>query len=145
MVKDIIKVTNDIGITDDDLMMIVMVVMMAVIMQQFMAPLAQSAQRYYTSQAYQGDVESKMLYASDTLQYWDLVNQSPYTPLISVFFINRGASRVYVAINAAQDWLEIWPGETRVVSHVGADRRIEMVFYKCDPGNTSVLEAEGHF
>jgi hypothetical protein len=145
MAKDIIKVTNDIGITDDDLMMIVMVVMMAAMMQQFMMPVAQAAQRYYTGQAYQGDVESKMLYASDTLQYWDLVNQSPYTPLISVFFINRGASRVYVAINAAQDWLEIWPGETRTVSHVGADKRIEMIFYHCDTGLTSVVEVEGHF
>lgn len=145
MAKDIIKVTDDIGITDDDMMMIVMVVMMVVIMQQFMMPVAQAAQRYYTGQAYQGDVESRMLYATDNLQYWDLVNQEPYTPLISIFFINRGTSRVYVAINAAQDWLEIWPGETRTVSHIGADRRIEIIFYKCDPGNTSMIEAEGHF
>lgn len=108
-------------------------------------PVVQSAQRYFTNQSYQGDVETKILHATGTLQYWDLVNSSPYVPLISAFFINRGANRVFIGINAAMDWLEIWPGETRTVSHVGADTRIERIYYRCDFTLTSLIEAEGHF
>ena len=59
--------------------------------------------------------------------------------------INRGANGVYVAINAAQDWMMLLPGETRTISQIGADKRIEIVLYKCDPGLTSIVEAEGHF
>jgi len=144
--KDIAKkAAIDLDFTDQDMMMIMMVIMMVVVMQQMFSPLAQSAQRHFTNQSYQGVVESKILYATDQVQYWDLVNQEPYTPLISVYLINRGASRVYIAINSAQDWLEVWPGETRTVSQIGADKRIELVLYKCDPGLTSIIEAEGHF
>lgn len=149
--KDIVKrevaktAAIDLSLNDSDMMMMMSVMMMVVVMQMMFRPVTQSAQRYFTSQSYQGDVESKTLYATDIVQYWDLINQEPYTPLISVYLINRGASRVFVAINSAQDWMEIWPGETRTISQIGADRRIELVLYKCDPGLTSVIEAEGHF
>ena len=135
----------DLSFTDQDMMTMMMVVMMVMMMQQMFSPTVQSAQRFFTNQSYQGNVESNVVLANDTVQYWDLINQSPFTPLISVYLINRGTNRVYVAINAAQDWLEIRPRETRTVSHVGADKRIEIIFYKCDAGLTSYIEAEGHF
>ena len=139
------KTDIDLDFTDQDMMMMMMVIMMVVVMQQMFSPVAQSAQKYFTSQSFQGDVESKILYATNVVQYWDLVNQDPYTPLISVYLINRGVNGVYVAINAAQDWMTLLPGETRTISQIGADRRIELILYKCDPGLTSIIEAEGHF
>ena len=148
MAKDTDVVKNksmDLEFTENDMMMIMMVVMMVYMMSQMFSPLAQNANRFFTSQSFQGDVETENLFPNGTTQYWDLVNQPPYTPLISLFCINRGASRVYLAINSAQDWMEIWPGETRVVDHTGAEKRIEIIFYKCDLGNTSILEVEGHF
>jgi hypothetical protein len=135
----------DLDFTDQDMMMIMMMVVMVFMLQGMFSPLTQSAQRYFTNQAFQGDLESKILLPTDQVQYWDLINQDPFTPLISVFFINRGPNTVYIAINSSLDWLTMLPGETRTVSHVGADKRIEIIFYRCDAGLTSVVEAEGHF
>ena len=108
-----------------------------------MLPIVQSAQKYFTSQSYQGDVETRVLNATRTLQWLDFTNICPY--LISAFFINRGPNKVYIGINEFEDWLEIWPGETRTVSHVGADKRIVIIYYRCDPGQTATVELEGHF
>lgn len=144
MAKELVKASDDFGLDESDMMTFMMIIVMMMLMQQ-MLPMAQSAQKYFTSQSFQGDVESKTLYANDALQYWDLVGQDPYTPLISVYLINRGLNGVYVAINSAQDWMVILPGETRTISQIGASTRINLVFYKCDSGLTSTIEAEGHF
>lgn len=110
-----------------------------------MLPVVQQAQQYFAGQYYQGNVETRILHATEALKYWDLINDSPYRPLISAFFINRGLNTVFVAINEAKDWMEIRPDETRTVSHVGADKRIEIIFYKCNIGETASVEAEGHY
>lgn len=139
------KKSIDLDFNDNDMMMIMMMVVMVFMLQGMFSPMVQSAQKYFVSQSFQGDVESKILIPTDQLQYWDLVNQDPYTPLISAFLINRGPNTVYIAINSALDWLTMLPDETRTISHVGADKRIEIMFYRCDAGLTSIIEAEGHF
>lgn len=145
MAKELVKASDDFfAMSESDMMMFMMVMVMVLLMQSLVVPTAQSAQRYFTSQSFQGVVESKVLFVTDAVQYWDLVNQDPYTPLISVYLINRGVNGVYVAINAAQDWMILLPGETRTISQIGADKRIELLFYKCDTSLASVIEAEGH-
>lgn len=144
---DIAKKPNadiDFSFNDSDMMMMMMVVMMVVMMSHMFSPVAQSAQRYFTSQSYEGDLETRILYVTEAIQYWDLVNLEPFTPMVSLFLINRGVNRVFVAINTAEDWMEMLSGETRTISHVGASKRIELIFYRCDPGNIGVIEAEGH-
>jgi len=108
-----------------------------------MLPVVQSAQKYFASQSYEGNVETRVLNATGTLQWLDFTNICPY--LISAFFINRGTNKVYIGINEAKDWLEIFPGETRTVSHVGAEKRIVIIFYKCDTAKTTTVELEGHY
>lgn len=147
MDRELVRASDDFGFSESDMMTFMMIIMMAALMQAMVSSTAATAtaSSIVQSMQFKGDVESKILDVTSTVKYWDLINESPYAPLISIFLINRGASKVYVSINSAQDWLEILPGETRTVSHVGAARRIEMVFYKCDPGNASTIEAEGHF
>jgi len=142
--KELVIEKDDWDILFDSLMTGIITVAALVIVIPRLS-VVQQAQQYFTSQSYQGDVETRVLSATGVLKYLDLIKGSPYTPLISAFFINRGPNTVYIGINAARDWLEIQPWETRTVSHIGADKRIEIIFYKCDIGQTALVEVEGHF
>jgi len=136
----------DLDFNDQDMMTVMMFMVMILLMQQLITPIAQSTSRYILKQSYVGNIEAKIVDVTDAVQYWDFVGQAPYTPLISVFLVNKGANNVYVAINATQDWMELWPNETRIVDNTGADRRIEIIFYKCSgAGRTSFLEIEGQY
>jgi hypothetical protein len=70
----------------------------------------------------------------------------PLPSLVSAFIINRGPNAVYISINSGLNKpLYILSGETRTIDHKDAEKRIEKIFYWCDPGNTASLRVEGYY
>ncbi len=104
-------------------------------------PFAQSAQRYFESQLWQGQADSRTLWATDALQHIVLP-----TPWMGAFFMNDGPDAVKVWINdtASEPYL-INPKETRTISHAGARDRIYAIHYQCQPGETAVVRVDGMY
>lgn len=121
--------------------------MVAVLM--FMFPvMVQAFERhssYIQSQMYVGGVDSRMLDADGTLKYVNLTDTSPFMPWVSADFHNYGPDKVYIGINNPGSWLEKESGETLQVNMIGASRRIETIFYKCDVGCTARVRADGKY
>lgn len=120
-------------------------VMQAMFMAMFMVvllprmPLAQSAQRYFDSQYYEGRVGSKVVNATDVVQSFVLPS-----PWVSAYFINDGPDYVMVRVNdEAGDIIYIRPLETITVSRVGARDRIYAVWYWCEAGQTALVRMYG--
>lgn len=112
-----------------------------------MAQLAQLARirKSLEKEEFEGIVDHRDLAATDQLQWIDLIDRWPNTPWVSAFIINDGPNDVLLAINNAYNWIPIKPRETRLVKHGKADRRIETIYYRCDPGNTALVRVDGEF
>ena len=131
--------------SDSDIMMLMMTMIIPVIFSMMFSSTQQPVAQQVKTQQYEGTLIAGSWTAYGNLQYWDFVAREPFTPLVSAFIINRGPANIYIAINSTTDWITMTPNETRSISHVGADKRIEMIFYKCTPGQSSTVEIEGHY
>lgn len=69
----------------------------------------------------------------------------PIPPWITAFFLNKGPDKAYVNINHRGKWIELENGESTRCDHAGADMRIGLVLYKCDPGETATVTALGKY
>ncbi|GAJ00941.1 unnamed protein product, partial [marine sediment metagenome] len=87
----------------DDNMMGTMTQMLMLIMGlgllMALSPITQAAQ----AQAYQGRSITKKVEANDTLKYFDVRHDYPYTLWISAYFVNNGPDEVEIAINYPDD------------------------------------------
>jgi hypothetical protein len=102
-------------------------------------------EKHLEKEEFEGRTDSRILSATDEWQFIDLLNKTPHTPWISTFVINRGPDTVKLGINRPYDLLEIKPNETRTIDHAHADKRIEILYYKCDPGCTALVTLEGQY
>ena len=95
-------------------------------------------------QEFKGIADPRVLNATDQMQYVDLLQLAP-AAWISCFIINRGPDMVHIQVNYPfrQASLNIAPKETRTIDYSHADRRIELLYYQCDPGGTALVEVEG--
>ena len=64
---------------------------------------------------------------------------------VSMFVINYGPDTAYFALNTPHNWLEIQAAQTRTISLLGAESRIDRIFYRCDPGSTALLIVDGEY
>lgn len=101
--------------------------------------------RYFAKTVYEGRQDNRNLAATEQTQVIDAIQSFPYSPWISGIFYNKGLKSVFVSFNDDQDYKEIIPGETSDRDYSLADRRIERMYYKCNPGETSTLRLEGKY
>lgn len=118
------------------------IMVLAPTLQQVFAALP-SAQML-RAQAYYGIIDPRTLNATATLKWVSLVDAPPYTPWISASFFNDGPDKVNIGINRP-DGSPIESGESLTVDLSGADRRIETIFYQCDPDGTASVRAIGKY
>lgn len=110
-----------------------------------MVPALTGQSAFYRTQVYSGAIDPRILYASDIVKSENLVIGSPNTPWVAADFYNDGPGKVYIGINSPGPWAEIYAGEGLSVSMIGAEKRIEEVFYKCDTGKTATVRAVGKY
>ncbi len=95
---------------------------------------------------FEGKKDSRTLNATDQLQWIDLIDRYPNKPWATATFFNDGpVNRVYIAINDAYDWTLLNFGETLPVDYTKADKRISLIYYRCDAGNTASVRVVGKY
>lgn len=101
-------------------------------------------EQHNKKESFEGKLDSRILAATDVSQCLSLIEQWPYTPWVSAFFINRGPDAVYIRINRSEE-IKIEAEETRTIDHIHAEERIEQVYYKCNAGETATVRMEGQY
>lgn len=93
---------------------------------------------------FEGRVLPKTLICSETVQLVNLLQEAPYTPWAKTNFSNDGPNTALVSINNAADWNTIAPNDQLEVDFLKAERRIEIIYYKCPAaGQTATVTATG--
>ena len=144
MAKELTTVDDDIDIEMSDMMPVLMIAMMAMMvsfMTTVVSPMAQQLQ----AASYVGLTNTFVLRATATTQWINLVNDPPYAPLITATFHNDGPNSAFIAINNPDEFLELNKGDSRIVSMSGGERRIEFIFYRCNPGETATVRVDGKY
>lgn len=103
------------------------------------------ATQYMQSQMYQGVSDPRDCECDSEGYTFDFINESPYTPWVSVQIINDGAHSVYVGINSTTKLLEVKTNEAATVSRVGAVERISYVYCVCSAGETTDVRLAGEY
>lgn len=112
-----------------------------------LASLAQLARirKSLEKEEFEGKVDTITLSVTPKQSCLNLLDRWHYTALISAYFVNDGPDTAYIAINEPYAWLKIKENETRTVDHTKADKRIERIYHKCDPGETASVRIEGEY
>lgn len=111
---------------------------------QRMFPVAQLTQ-YLEAQAYLGLTDDRTLNATPTMQWLNLISNPPYHPWITAYFFNDGPHSVFIGINNPNELIQLASGEDKAVDMTGADRRIELVFFKSNIGERASVRAIGKY
>jgi hypothetical protein len=104
----------------------------------------EALERILSKRQFEGKAHSITLSATTVFQRYDCINNAPYKPLVSAFFINDGPSTVYIIINDSVNPLVLNTNETKTVDHSYADRRIENIYHYTKSGTASV-RVDGHY
>lgn len=94
---------------------------------------------------YQGAQDSRTLSATDVYQVVDLVRNFPSIPWATASFVNDGPDTVYIGINRQARPAILLDGEDYKADFTKADRRIELIFYWCDAGETASVRVVGKY
>lgn len=133
---------------DDDIMDAmpkVLMVMMGMMLLAAVLPVTQQAQAQIYAQAYQGLTDSRILNATPTMQWVNLLSDPPYNPWISASFYNNGPNSAFIAINNPAELTEFASGESLEVNMAGGQRRIEIIFYKSKMGEKASVRVIGKY
>jgi len=122
-------------------LMVMGMVMLSSVMSSTIAPLTRQLQ----AQAYTGAVDSRELNATSSVKWINLIGDPPYNAWVSADFTNKGPGKAYVGVNTPGPWIEMESGGGGSVNMAGANKRIEVIFYKTDPGETAVITAIGKY
>ena len=124
-----------------------MVIMVAVVMADMIARFASSSlsNQYIASQMYQGISDPRVVEATDEPTFIDLVGGHPYTPWVSANFINDGPNSVWMAINHPNAIYELRTDESATVYRIGAQERIETIFFYCSTDEEASIRVIGEY
>lgn len=119
-----------------------LVVMAPTLQRVFAAtPAAQS----YAAQVYVGSTDYRVLQVDEQLRWLSLVDGPPFMPWITASFFNDGPDTAFVAINNPDVMGELKKGENKYADFSFAQRRIEIIFYKTDPGKRANVRVEAKY
>ena len=87
---------------------------------------------------FQGGAGTITLNADEKYKYIVLFHVYPHTPLFTAHFFNDGPDGVFVSVNGEPD-IPLKKDEDALVDFVKAERKIEVISYYCDPGETAIV------
>lgn len=111
------------------------------------AQLAQLAKirKAVEQQNFQGIEDPRNAIAVTDEEQWIDLRSAPKYPWISMFVYNDGPKTVYIAINDPTLPIRVVPKSTRTFDHANSPKKIEMVYYYCNPGETATLDIIGQY
>jgi hypothetical protein len=78
--------------------------------------------------------------ATSQVQSYDILNTAPYIPWASMALANLGPDPVWISINNLHDYFKMLRFAELPVDYTEADRRIELLAYKCDAGQSASIQ-----
>lgn len=127
------------------IMAVFIVLILPVLMPSLVSAQVGSAQ-YYSSQIYYGGAAPRRVNASGSVVGWlNLLKEDQGIPWVAFDMVNYGPNSVFIAVNNPDQWKEVAVGDGYSVNFLGATRRIETVFYKCNPGENASFEIVGKY
>ena len=87
---------------------------------------------------FQGGAGTITLNANEKYKYIVLFHVYPYTPLFTAHFVNKGPDGVFVSVNGEPD-TPLKKDEDALYDFIKAERKIEVISYYCDPGETAIV------
>jgi len=140
---------------DDIVQMTIMAMMISMIVVSILPTLsfAQASESQAAAQSYLGAVDARTLHANTTVKFINLVGDPPYNAWIAADFQNIGPDVAYIGINTPGPWIAlaapdpsvIGSGRSGTVDLSGATKRIEVIFYKANPGETADIDVIGKY
>ena len=109
------------------------------VLQDDMARSLKAIEKSQKREEFEGRVDKKTLICTGTPQVLKLLKEHPYTPWAKAELHNQGPNTPSVSINNAYDWNDIDPESDLELDYLKADKRIEVVHYKCDGGSATVI------
>jgi len=94
---------------------------------------------------YFGEVEPRVLTITDVTGWVDLVHNPPYVPWISANFFNDGPDTAFLSMNYPSNFTELRIGESLQINLTGAIRRLEVIFFRCNSGQTASVRVVGKY
>jgi len=93
---------------------------------------------------FEGELDPRTFGATDVVQCLEL-DQYPNVPWATATAVNDGPNSVFIAINGLAKPATLNLAETLSLDFTKADRRIEAVYYWCNPGNTASVRVVGKY
>ncbi len=74
-----------------------------------------------------------------------LLTRRPYTAWATAVFYNEGPDEAYIAVNQQDTYFTIKKNEVHPMDFTRAYRRIDTIYYWCNPGRTASVRALGKY
>jgi hypothetical protein len=87
----------------------------------------------------------KILNCTDSPQYLNLLIEDPYNALATASFQNLGPNTAFIIINQVAYPKQLPAGQTWEVDFSKAKRRIDVISYYCNTGETATVLADGKY
>lgn len=104
------------------------------------SPVVAQAGQYFQTQAYQGVSDPRNLKAKHVMQELLLPN-----PWIGATFINDGPDEVMIGINQEDNMFIMPIGETVTITRMGAQERINSIYYCCRQDEVAMVRVIGEY
>lgn len=85
------------------------------------------------------------LTVTDQPLFYRFVEDNPYIPLFSADLVNRGGQSAFISINRDFYEFELPAGQSVTINRKGAEKRIEVLHYRCNTGLTTTVIVNGKY
>ena len=117
--------------------------LLQLVLQDDMVRSLKQIEKSQRREQFEGRVDEKTLICTGTPLVLKLLKEHPYTPWAKANFHNNGPNTAVVSINNAYDWNSIDKDGDYEMDFLKADKRIEVIHYKCNPGETATVIGTG--
>ncbi len=99
--------------------------------------------KHMEKQEFIGKISEIVLLVTDQEQCYGFIANYPNIALVSASLINDGLNSAFIGINGNAERFEIRPTEVAHVDRKGADERVALIYYQCNPGLTTTVRVNG--
>jgi len=96
---------------------------------------------------FDGMIDSLDLSATEEEKFVSIVELPPRVPWISCTFLNAGPDTAYIKINYDSEWVPVKKNIPLQIDFAGSKnkKRIQIIRYKTDPGDTASITVVGKY
>lgn len=101
--------------------------------------------KHMEKQEFEGLVDPRTLAVTDQLQILDVYLEWPLEPWITASAHNYGPNTAFLSINNEFDQIPLRINEAHDFDFKGSDKRIRLIYYRCNAGQTAAVQINGKY